>query len=846
MKKIINILYIFIILLYLIMPQIMANDDMKEKAEVITNTENKTETKIENKTENNEDVKIIVAYNSHVQDLGWEKDFSKINGQESGSTGKNLKNEAIKIKLLEAPQNVKIEYQVYVKDKGWQEWKKDGEEAGTTGQNRIMEAIKIKLTGTEKYSVEYRTHLENYGWMEWKKDEEISGAVGKGLKMEAIQIRIVPKTETVLYQSHVQDIGWERYYNDGETSGIAGKKLKIEAIKIEVKDEEKNIDVKYQSHVQDIGWKKWKTNGEQSGTTGKNLKVEAIKIKIDDQYSDQYSITYRVYVQDDGWQSWKKDGEIAGTTGKNKRIEAIEIKLIKKEISSDFSVRYSAHVQDIGWQEYKNQSATAGTIGKSLKVEAIKIVGRNIPDGVKILYKSHVQDIGWEKNWKNAGEQSGTTGKNLKVEAIQIKLEGTEKYSITYRTYIQDKGWQDWANDGEISGTTGQNKRIEAIEIKIVPKIKNKTKMCIDTVIPNKIGQEEYKINGWLMTDVKDVQIQLLINDKKEKIKVERKERNDVLEAIKGYGGQESNPKPGFEVVADFSTYELGKINFKLQIVDKDEKVLVEQELEIEICEKIEREEGTYGETGLKVAKKQGGSDLKYYKYGKGENVFFAVFALHGYEDIWDKDGQELVNIANDFYNKLMSDKDYDIYEKWTIYVLPGINLDGLTNGWTNNGPGRTTLYSKAPNNKGIDMNRCWQIGDSYTKYTSDRNYNGTTGFQAYEAQALRDFLLKNKSQKGKTLLVDLHGWTQQLIGDVQMCSYYEKQFPENNKSGVGRYGTGYLVNWARTYLGSSAGAAKAALIELPKEGITGHQSVVEKNLSNRYITATLDMLKSI
>ena len=85
-------------------------------------------------------------------------------------------------------------------------------------------------------------------------------------------------------------------------------------------------------------------------------------------------------------------------------------------------------------------------------------------------------------------------------------------------------------------------------------------------------------------------------------------------------------------------------------------------------------------------------------------------------------------------------------------------NLDGLNYGSTNNGPGRTTLFSQAPNNKGIDMNRCWQVGSSYTRYTDNRNYNGTSGFQAYESQYLRDFLLKNKSQNGQTMLVDLHG----------------------------------------------------------------------------------------
>ena len=105
-----------------------------------------------------------IAYNSHVQDYGWEPDFSKMNGQESGTTGRNKKNEAIKIKLLNAPEGVGVKYQSYLNGIGWQEWKQNGQESGTTGQNRIMEAIKIQLTGTKEYSVEYRTHLEEYEW----------------------------------------------------------------------------------------------------------------------------------------------------------------------------------------------------------------------------------------------------------------------------------------------------------------------------------------------------------------------------------------------------------------------------------------------------------------------------------------------------------------------------------------------------------------------------------------------------------------------------------------------------------------------------------------------------------
>lgn len=786
---------------------------------------------------------MYVAYSSHIQDKGWESDFSKINGESSGTTGQNKKNEAIKIKLINAPSNVGISYQTYVQGIGWQNWQNDGKVAGTTGQNKRMEAIKIKLTGTEDYSVEYRTHVQDIGWMSWMKDGEISGVAGKNLKVEAIEIRIIPKTVTVIYQSHVQDIGWEQYVNDGDTSGTIGKGLKIEGIRIELKNATQKINIKYQTHIQDIGWENtWKQNGEQSGTTGQNKKIEAIKIRLDD--LDTYSIMYRTYVQGIGWQEWKKDGEIAGTTGQNKKVEALEIKVVKQEPNTDFTVRYTSHVQDIGWVDYEKQGITSGVIGQDKKIEAIKIVGKNIPQNVKIKYKSHVQDLGWEKDWKENGVQSGTTGQNKKIEAVKIKLEGTDIYSIAYRTYVNGKGWQNWANDGETSGTTGKNLKVEAIEIKIVPKIKNKIDISIDTAIPKKISQGNYKITGWLMTDIKNVKIQVLVDNKVVETKIDRTARPDVLETVKGYGGEENNPKPGFEITIDFRNLSLGNRNMKIQFIDESGKVLKQEERNFELC-KLETSEGIYGKSGLKIAGK-GGSDLKYYKFGSGENVFFATFAMHGYEDLWGKDGEELVTIANNFYNKLIADADVSLADKWTIYIFPGVNQDGLKSGWTNNGPGRTTLFSQAPGNKGIDMNRCWQIGNSYTRYNSDRNYNGTSGFQSYEAQALRDFFVSNKSKNAQTVLVDLHGWTQQLIGDPTICAYYEKQFPENDKSSVGRYGSQYMINWARTYLASNSRAAKSALIELPNKGINGHQSVVNNNFSNRYINATLAMLKSI
>lgn len=58
-------------------------------------------------------------------------------------------------------------------------------------------------------------------------------------------------------------------------------------------------------------------------------------------------------------------------------------------------------------------------------------------------------------------------------------------------------------------------------------------------------------------------------------------------------------------------------------------------------------------------------------------------------------------------------------------------------------------------------------------------------------------------------------------------------------------YGKGYLINWARTNLGSNGRAARSALIELPTY-IKTPQDVKNNNITERYISATLSMLKGI
>ena len=549
--------------------------------------------------------------------------------------------------------------------------------------------------------------------------------------------------------------------------------------------------------------------------------------KPDEEPKKEPSICYTTHIQDIGWQNQVKDGEMAGTEGQAKRLEAIKITL--KDLSG-VKIKYQTHIQDIGWQDWKYDGTLAGTEGQSKRLEAIRIELEE-SDKYSIMYRVHIQDIGWQ-DWRYDGEKAGTEGQSKRLEAIQIKIvEKQTSISVNYSVHVQDIGWQNWKAEEKIAGTEVQSKRLEAIKIELLTNIKN-LKLKYRVHIQD-IGWQDWKDSEEMAgTEGQSKRLEAI------QIKLENTQDYSIEYRVHVQDiGWQDWVKDGEISGTEGQSKRLEAI--QIRIISKENDSDSQEE------PKFERQEGTYGKTGLNVADK-GGSELKYLKYGTGKNVFFATFAIHGYEDKWDKDGYELIEIANNFYNKLLEDKDYDLAKKWTIYIFPGVNQDGLQEGSTNNGPGRTTLYSQAPQNKGIDLNRCWQIGSTYEKFTSDRNYNGDIGFQAYEAQALRDFMLKNKSKDGQTILVDLHGWTQQLIGDENICSYYEQQFPENNKRSVGRYGSGYMISWGRTYLGSQGRPAKTALIELPRDGVKNHQSVIDKDFSNRYINATMKMLEKI
>ncbi len=434
-----------------------------------------------------------VAYESQVQDVGWQNSTS--DGGVSGTTGIAKRIEAIMIKLGDKVSSGGITYRTYVQENGWLAWESDGTMSGTVGQGKRIEALQIQLTGdaANQYDVYYRTYVENIGWMGWAKNGGMSGTVDNALRIEAMQVQLVPKGQSapgstensylvpnLYYTTHVQDFGWQDYVINGKSSGTSGQSKRLEGIKINLANQEYTGDIQYTTHVQDYGWQDWSSNGDLSGTSGKSKRLEAIRIRLTGEMANHYDIYYRVHAQDYGWLDWAKNGADSGTTGMGKRLEAIQIVLVAKGGAAPGAtatpcvvskIGYSTQVQDIGWQDYSFNGELAGTSGQGKRLEAIKINLCNQEYLGNIRYQVHVQDIGWQ-DWATNGSMSGTAGQSKRLEGIKIELTDDMKahYDIYYRVHVQDYGWQDWVSNGAMAGTSGQSKRLEGIQIKLVAK----------------------------------------------------------------------------------------------------------------------------------------------------------------------------------------------------------------------------------------------------------------------------------------------------------------------------------------------------------------------------------------
>ena len=155
-----------------------------------------------------------------------------------------------------------------------------------------------------------------------------------------------------------------------------------------------------------------------------------------------------------------------------------------------------------------------------------------------------------------------------------------------------------------------------------------------------------------------------------------------------------------------------------------------------------------------------------------------------------------------------------------------------------------------------IDINRNWPTEIYESDLNKGRNYTGPTKLGTVEAQGLKTFLKKEdvKPVDGeKSILIDIHGWDCETIGDLNIGDYYYNQFKNDNEtnfishSGAHPFqkrkleaskASGYLAQWA-----IEAGEIdKSIILELPSHN---NRETGSRTISNRFNTATINLLLS-
>ncbi|EPB8251216.1 SH3 domain-containing protein [Clostridium perfringens] len=219
------------------------------------------------------------------------------------------------------------------------------------------------------------------------------------------------------------------------------------------------------------------------------------------------------------------------------------------------------------------------------------------------------------------------------------------------------------------------------------------------------------------------------------------------------------------------------------------------------------------------------GRELAAYKVGNGANSLIYVCAIHGWEDHWAADGIELTRIGNGLIEHFQNAGT----NNWSLYIIPVANPDGLSEGYTNNGPGRCTIVGA------VDCNRDFPIG--FTPYGDPRHWTNKEPLSVPESRSLRDFISEIKGKtSGSTYLIDMHGWEDKTIGDSHISRAFQNQFGFVNGNYDGVYQAGFLISWANSI------GVRAALIELP-QSCYSHSDAVNGRYLQKSINAVTNLI---
>ena len=301
--------------------------------------------------------------------------------------------------------------------------------------------------------------------------------------------------------------------------------------------------------------------------------------------------------------------------------------------------------------------------------------------------------------------------------------------------------------------------------------------------MPLVMGQSKAKLHivGWVMTTDEQATLNFYINNQKQDVlDLIRTERQDVLNAIKGFGGKEKNPTPGFEAEIDISKFEDGKSDLKFEVVSREGEILYSETRKIVIYNKYD--------IGIDVSVHNGSIDWEKVKQsGIQFTMIRAAYRGYGTGSL-NIDGRYMYNIKNALANGL----EVGVYVFSQAITIPEAIEEAemvlkLVNDY---GYGDKLTYPIA-----IDVESCGGRADSLS--VEDRT------------AIIKAFMERIEQDGKKTMLYSSKNWLKNQIDltqlnncDVWLAHYTGTDDPVNNPSD---YDGDYTI-WQYTSKGSVPG----------------------------------------
>lgn len=130
-----------------------------------------------------------------------------------------------------------------------------------------------------------------------------------------------------------------------------------------------------------------------------------------------------------------------------------------------FDIKYSVSTIANGWQpQVRNE-----VYNRMETIEAIRIeLGNSLDSFFSIRYRAYCQDVGWQP-WVRDGNVAGNVKSKKRMEAIEVQLDGVfaTYYDIEYRVNVETKGWMPWVRNGQTAGTVNEATAIRCIQLRL-------------------------------------------------------------------------------------------------------------------------------------------------------------------------------------------------------------------------------------------------------------------------------------------------------------------------------------------------------------------------------------------